>query len=417
MSKILPFEQINRTLDIDKHGRVLCSIENFVKILRFDEFFSDIKFNALTMTPERVNDGESAPWTDTDDSITRAYIEKVYQAIIKKDAIFDAFNIMLREREYHPVKDVIEAVTWDGKERIETLLSKWLKCDDNLYTREVSRLIFAGGINRLYKPGCKFDNVPVLIGTKQGEGKSTFVNWLAIKDEFFNEITEISGQKGMEVVEGAFICEISELFAFTKSKEVEAVKSYITRQSDKYRRPYDKRVTEHPRQCIFIGTTNRETFLTDKTGNRRFLPVVVNSSGYDLFDSQDEIKDDILQCWAEAFHKFKGGQMPACPDKKLLKIIAEHQNGAVEDDYREGLIRKYLENCDEICIIELWEKALKNDYAKPDKKDSNEISEIVSRIEGWEKGGTKRTDYGVQKVWVKSLPFGTGALENLPRDL
>ena len=92
-----------------------------------------------------------------------------------------------------------------------------------------------------------------------------------MEDDFFREVTEFEGQKGIEAVEGGWICEVSELLALTKVKEQEAVKSYLTRLSDTYRRPFDKRVTEHKRQCIFIGTTNKEQFLTDKTGNRRFL--------------------------------------------------------------------------------------------------------------------------------------------------
>ncbi len=154
-----------------------------------------------------------------------------------------------------------------------------MKAEDNEYTREVSRLIFAGGIHRLYSPGCKFDDVPVLIGTSQGEGKSTIVRWLAIHDDHFTEVTEIDGQKGVEQLEGAWICEIAELLALTKAKEQEAVKSYIARLKDKYRKPWGKNTDELPRRCIFIGTTNNEQFLRDKTGNRRFYPVKVNSKG------------------------------------------------------------------------------------------------------------------------------------------
>lgn len=416
MGKILSFETINQELDADKQGRNICSIKNFVKILRFDGFFSDIKFNALKMTPEKMIDGKAEQWTDTDDSITRAYIEEVYK-IIDKSKIADAFNIVSREREFHPVKDEIEKIKWDEVERINSFFIKWLQCEDSEYTREVSRLIFAGGINRIYDPGCKFDYMPVLIGTKQGEGKSTLIRWLALQDSFYNEVTEIDGQEGIEAIEGAWICELGELLAMTKIKDVEAIKSYLTRQVDKYRRPYEKRVSEHPRQCIFIGTTNKAQFLTDKTGNRRFLPIHVNTIGYDLFDREFEIKEDIRQCWAEAFYKFKGGEMPLCPDRRLIPIIREYQEGALEDDFREGIIIDYIKDCEKVCIIELWEKALKNDYKKPTKKDSTDIAEILQKI-GWECCGNKRfPEYGCQKSFSKPLPFGQGALENLPANL
>ena len=136
--------------------------------------------------------------------------------------------------------------------------------------------------------------MPIFMG-KQGCGKSSFIRWLAIKDSFFKEISEIDGQKGIEAVEGAWICEMSELLALTKSKEVEAVKSYITRQNDTYRKPYERRITENPRKCIIIGSTNRSQFLTDKTGNRRFLPIQVNCDGYEIANQETQIR--FLKVW------------------------------------------------------------------------------------------------------------------------
>lgn len=312
-------------------------------------------------------------------------------------------RILFHEREYHPIKNIIEAETWDGMERISTFLTKWTKCEDTPYTREVSRLIFAGGINRLYRPGCKFDDMVVLIGTKQGEGKSTFVRWLALRDEFFREVNEFEGQKGIEAVEGGWICEVGELLALTKVKEQEAVKSYLTRLVDTYRKPFERRVTEQKRQCIFIGTTNKEQFLTDKTGNRRFYPVKVNQSGYDLFDHEAEIKADILQCWAEAKAKLGTKEMQPYADRNLTEEIRKHQDKAMEDDYREGLISDYLEDKTEICVLELWQEALGNRYNKPTKKDSNEIGLIMQSVDGWEKArkAIRTKEYGVQKVWVR----------------
>ena len=264
-------------------------------------------------------------------------------------------------------------------------------------------MIFAGGIHRLYNPGCKFDDVPVLIGTKQGEGKSTFVRWLAMSDEFFTEVNEIEGQKGMEAIEGAWICELGELLALTKAREVEAVKSFLSRQVDHYRKPYDKRPSDYKRQCIFIGTTNKEQFLVDRTGNRRFYPVKVNQLGYDLFNHKDEIQADIRQCWAEAKVLYDRGELYAFADRSIINEIRTEQAKAVEDDYRVGMIEAYLEDKDEVCILEIWRSALNNEYTKPNKKESNEIGLILQSMDGWVKAkGSRRTkDFGIQKVWVR----------------
>ena len=392
-------------LKYDGKGQVLQTIDNFLLVLNSDKEFESLKFNELTYSPEHIIGGETKRWADADDSAARNYMEKQY-GLYHNQKFDDATRIQFSRRSYHPIKNIVESVVWDGVERISTFLIKWLKCEDTLYTQEVSRLIFAGGINRLYRNGCKFDDMPVLIGTKQGEGKSTLVRWLAIKDEYFREVGEIEGQKGIEAIEGGWICEMSELLALTKAKEVEAVKSYITKLVDTYRRPFDHRVTDHKRQCIFIGTTNKEQFLTDKTGNRRYYPIKVNQSGYDLFDNEAEIKADILQCWAEAKAKFDKGEMKPFADRNLQKEIRAMQQQAVEDDYRQYFINDYLSNKTEICILELWINALGEEYGNPSKKDSNEISLMIQATGEWKKMPTvKRFNVGgvtkPMKYWVR----------------
>lgn len=385
------------------NGKPLNVIMNYMLIVQNDDYFKGLKYNLLSRRPEKDVNGQIEQWSDTDDSSARMYIENAYK-LHSKEKLDDALRVYFKQNQYHPIKDIINNTKWDGKERISTLLIKWLNCEDTPYTREISRLIFAGGINRLYRPGCKFDDVAVLIGTKQGEGKSTFVRWLALNDAYFTEVTEFEGQRGVEILEGAWICEIAELLALTKAKEVEAVKSYITKQIDRYRAPYDKHVTDHKRQCIFIGTTNKEQFLTDKTGNRRFYPLKVNSNGYDLFEHEEEIREEILQCWAEAKAKFDKGQMPAVADKTLIHQIRLKQEEATEEDYRVGLIREYLEGRNEVCILELWQNALNNGvYGKPRKNESNEIALIMQGFDDWQKlNKSKRTsDYGIQKVWFR----------------
>jgi predicted P-loop ATPase len=387
-------------LTFDGQGRPMATIDNFLMILRNDKVFESLRFNQLSYSPEHIVNGKLERWQDKDDSRTRAYIEQKYK-IHSREKLDDALRIIFAEREYHPIKQIIEAVEWDGVSRIQTLFIKWLKCEDTPYIREVTRLVFAGGIHRLYNAGCKFDDVCVLIGTKQGEGKSSFVRWLAIQDEFFTEVNEIEGQKGIEILEGAWICELSELLALTKAKEVEAVKSYITKLVDRYRRPFDRRTTDHKRQCIFIGSTNRSAFLTDKTGNRRFYPVEVHSSGYDLHDHAEEIKIDIIQAWAEAKRLYDAGKLQPYADRSLLADIREAQGKAVEDDYRVGMIEDYIKDKDKVCIMELWKYALDNEFSKPTRRESNEITLILQSIGGWERGKIeKHQAFGNQLFWV-----------------
>ena len=390
-------------LDCNSKGDPIASIENFVTVFENDPKFAGLKFNLLTYSPEQEQNGIAHRWTDADDAEARRYIEKKYK-FHNTQKCDDALRIIFSKNQYHPIRQLIDSIEWDGESRICSFLHKWTKCEDTAYTKEVSRLIFAGGIHRLYNTGCKFDDMPVLIGKKQGEGKSTLVRWLAMSDDYFTEVNEFEGQKGIESIEGAWICEVSELLALTKTKEQEAVKSYLTRLNDRYRMPFDKRTTDHPRQCIFIGTTNKEQFLTDKTGNRRFYPVVVHSSGYDLFDREEEVKAYIRQCWAEAKHLFDEEQLPPYADRSLTEVIRRKQQDAVEDDYRVGMITDYVKDKSEVCVLELWQEALKmGSYSKPEKKDSNEIGLIMQSLDGWEKAKkTKRiAGYGVQKYWAR----------------
>lgn len=378
--------------------------ENFVRIFCQDPEFAYIRFNELRNQIEDLSDnGTFMPWTDTNDAKARTYIESKY-GIYNIKKFDDALRIYSASKAYNPVKRLIETTTWDGKKRICNFLTEIMKADNTAYTREVSRLIFAGGIHRLYNPGCKFDDMPVLVGTRQGEGKSTIVRWLAMDDEFFSEVTEFEGQKGIEALEGAWICEVSELLAMTKAKDVEAVKSFVSRQNDRYRMPFDKRVTDHKRHCIFIGTTNKEQFLTDKTGNRRFYPVRVYQTAQELYENKAEIEMYIRSCWAEAYDLFNRGELPPYADPTLLEVIRERQVSATQDDYREGMIKDFIETKNEVCIPMLWHEALKmRSDIKPTRKDSAEIGLIMQSCEGWvkQKNAKPFKNYGTQRYWKK----------------
>ena len=392
------------------------TIENFLSILENDPLLKDyLLYNELSNAPECISSGEIRRWKDEDDSWLRGYIEQNY-CIYSPQKLDDALRVRFNQRRYHPVREKIQSITWDGKPRIKRFLIEWLKVDDCPYSEEVSRLIFAGGIHRAFNPGCKFEDMAVLIGKKQGEGKSTIIRWLAMDDKFFREVNEIDGQRGVEAVEGGWICEVSELLALKRTKEVEAAKSYFLRQTDTYRKPYDKRVTENPRQCIFIGTTNTAEFLTDKTGNRRYYPVECNSSGRDLFEHKAEIQEYIEQCWAEAYALYQKGELPPVLDKSILPEAQYRQESALEDDYRVGMVKAYLDGKSEgesVCIIELWQQALGESF-KPTRKDSNELALIMQSAPGWIKVPSVQVTsrWGRQRCRIKQVSSG-----NLGSDL
>lgn len=397
-------QQLENPLNLTctNEGKIKNSIDNFYKILSNDAFFKGrIVYNEIKKLPEKIVDDKKVAWTDTDDSIMRKYIEKYYDIYSEKKSK-DALRMILEENKYNPLKQIIESIEWDGKNRIETMLSKWLKAEDNEYTKEVSRLIFAGAIHRLYNPGCKFDEVPVLVGIKQGEGKSTFIQCLALDEEYFAEVKEIEGIRSVEIIQGAWICEIAELLALTKAKEIEAVKAYISTKTDKYRKPYAQYVTCEPRQCIFIGTTNKRQFLTDRTGNRRFYPVEVFSSAEHLYDNMNELMQDIRQCYAEALTLYKKNELIPHLNQKLKDVVEEKQQEAVEDDSRIGLIKEYLIGKYITCVRDIWFNCLRVGI-EPSRKDSNEITLILDNLKGWKKCETSQRfgKFGPQRCWER----------------
>lgn len=383
------------------------TIDNFYKLIGA-HYKGKLRLNEMTGKPEwyDVHLKRWREWTDSEESQARAYFESNY-GMYSQAKLADALAIYFKDHAVNPLLDILNGLEWDGKPRVEQFLHDVMKADDTPYIRECSRLIFAGGIHRAYEPGCKFDDMIVLIGG-QSAGKSTIVRWLALDDQFFREIKTINGKEGIESVRGVWIGEVAELMAMTRVKEAEAVKAYITSQEDSYRPPYGKHIITIPRRCMFIGTTNNPQFLTDKTGNRRFYPVKVKSFAYMMYDNEKVIREYVRQAWAEAVHLYKEGKLQPFAKKEVLDEIKEAQEAAMEDDWRTGAIIQYLEdqkkaNNSTVCVIELWHRALNEpEESKPTRKDSIEIGQIISSIPGWVQGQNKiSTQWGRQKYFRK----------------
>ncbi|MBO7710589.1 MAG: hypothetical protein J6S83_08980 [Lachnospiraceae bacterium] len=387
------------------------TIDNFHRLIT-NHYGDRLRLNEMTGKPEFKNPRTHMwqEWTDTEESRMRAYFEQTY-SMYSQNKLQDALLIYFSSHKVNPLLAILDNLQWDGKPRVEHFLHDVMKADDTDYIRECSRLIFAGGIHRAYNPGCKFDDMIVLIGG-QGAGKSTIVRWLNIEDQFYQEIKTIAGKEGIEAIRGVWIGEVSELMAMTRVKEAEAVKAYITSQKDSYRPPYQKNVQTIPRRCVFIGTTNNPQFLTDKTGNRRFYPVICKSDGYKLLDHETEVRDYINQAWAEAVCRFREGDLQPFAKKEVLEQIRAAQEAAMEDDWRIGAIEQYLEDRKKapnstVSVIELWHNALGEPAeSKPARSDSIAITQIIMNVPGWVKmDGKISTTWGRQKGFKKTNPF------------
>lgn len=386
---------------IDNYYAVMSNDDNIKDCFRYDVFAEQYQFYDKYTKKIR-------PWRDADDSVLMSYIETNYGFYHEKKYSQAIDKIML-DNEYNPVKNLLEEQEWDKVPRIDKFLCDIMGCDDDIYSREVSRMIFYGGISRLYNPGCKFDYMPIFMGL-QGVGKSTIVRWLAVDDKFYREVTTIDGKEGSECIQGGWICEFAELLAMINSRNVESMKGFVSRLSDVYRRAYGKHISYCPRSCLFIGTTNNYQFLVDKTGNRRYLPIEINLEKGELFENEKYVKEYILNCWREALYLYNDNKIYLSIPSKYDDILEEHRSSAVEDDPKLGDIIAYLEEKEDgykVCAKEIFVNCLSQLKKNYTRNDGKEIGAIMKMIPCWRRVDKPQNfkEYGSQRYWVKDSNY------------
>ena len=283
--------------------------------------------------------GEKDPfWNNSDDNGLIDYVSRHYQ-LTGKQALLDANDLAMSQRTFHPVREWLDTLEWDGEERLDTLLVDYLGAEDNDLTRAMTRKHFTAAVARVMRPGCKYDYILTLIGP-QGIGKSTLVKIMG-GDWFDDSLTSIEGKEGMEQIRGKWLIEFGELTNYKKSTS-EAYKAFISKQEDSYRPAYGRKVEVYPRQCVFFATTNEPAFLKGDTGNRRFWTVECDKADI-MKDVWDELPEEREQLWAEAVHYFRTGEKLYLP-RELEKAAQQRQDdhNEVAADERIGVIEAFI---------------------------------------------------------------------------
>lgn len=428
ISKGLPeWHEPKLAYKLDKDGNVtdspIQSIANCEEAIAFDkDLFGRIRYNEIAYAPYvygnlpwKTHKGWRE-WTNTDDSNLRAYIEKNY-GMKSMEKIMDALTNVCTRYPVNPIRDLLEACheKWDGNKHVENLLPAMLGAEKSDYTTAVMKLFMLGAVSRIYKPGCKFDYMMVLV-SGQGTGKSTFLRLLTLNDEWFHDnFNTLDGDKAFEKLRGIWIAELAELQATKRSKDVETIKSFITSRVDTYRAPYGRRTEQHPRMCVLAGTSNPVDFLTDRTGNRRFLPITcgITPATFDIFADETITKAEIAQAWGEIMDEFKrSGEKPRLVlPKRLQDKAIEIQTAYLEEDPDIGIIQEWLDqntDVERVCAVMLWREALKHEFEKFEKRDVNRIHEIMKNnvADDWIYVGKKRCgEYGTQRCYDRKKGF------------
>ncbi|HEY9059314.1 MULTISPECIES: virulence-associated E family protein [Oscillospiraceae] len=427
-------------LELNKKGTVVDSLTNLILILSHDPMLKNIVFNqhidGMEITGEVPWKHPERWWRDADDAQLISYIDRTY-GLFSKGKYNIAVTKVSDDRSYHPIKDFLNGLPeWDGVPRADTLLIEYFDAEDNEYVREVTRKTLCAAVARVFEPGIKFDYMLVLNG-KQGIGKSTLFRKLG--SPWFCDSLQLSDthdKTAAEKLQGYWILEVSEM-AGMKKTDIETLKAFITRQEDVYRATFGKRAVPHPRQCIFVGTTNSDRgFLRDITGNRRFWPVKVQMGKK---DPRDITLEEVRQVWAEVMVRYRANEL-LCLKGEAERYAEEMQREAMETDEREGVIEAYLDKLlpenwqnwdmyrrkeyireyDEkdsvlpkgkterktASVLEIWCEAFGNVPGTLKRTDSYEIFGIMRKLKGWEYKGRIVTcgPYGRQKVFERAQP-------------
>jgi predicted P-loop ATPase len=418
-------------LEVNRKGECIGRITDFEIVLENHSLFKGkLRNNEFKNTWDIGNlpwKSLKPEWTNNDLNQLISWMEK-FGMPANPNRISIAVSNVFNNHSYHPVRDYLNSLSWDGEPRVETLFIEYLGAEDTIYTRTVTRKSLVAAVARVFEPGIQFDSVIILVG-RQGLGKSTILKKLG-KDWFSDNFRSVRDKVSIEQIQGVWIMEISEL-AGLKKQEVEDVKNYISIRIDRGRMAYGRHVEAFPRQCIFFGSTNHDDFLADPTGNRRFWPIKaeVQSPSKSVF--KDFTTYEIDQVWAEAYKLYQKNESLAL-DKEIARMAQEIQKAHSEIDEKAGLIQDYIdtplpENWAEmdiidrrnylrgdpiqekgtmvrtrVSIMEIWCECFGKNSPDITKYNSKELNNIMKNTEGWKvaPGGPKRVkNYGMQRCY------------------
>ena len=286
------------------NGKPECTVDNIIKFINNEpKYAGKLKLNTFTSRYEF--DGEK--YSDKKATLISNDVERslgFYNPTKVRDAIEEIFSYP--ENQYNPVEDYLKGLAWDGNKRVEQMCTTWLKADDTRLNRAKAKKFMIAGVKRILEPGCKFDNVVILKGD-QGIGKSIFCKRLSAGFGTVNIKNIEEPEKYLYLLNRNWICVLDELRSL-KKYDPDTIKTFFSAEDDEARLAYERESEAFKRHCIFIGSTNDDTFLNDysQMTERRFWVIdckAKKDNGYYVFNNFT--KDVVDQLWAEAYYMYK----------------------------------------------------------------------------------------------------------------
>jgi predicted P-loop ATPase len=390
---ILKFAQICRAtpdwqqdLTRDGHGKPINNLANALLALRSDEAFANMfALDEMLRAPvllrplgdEHAEAFGSRPMTDVDVGLLQERLQQIALLRLSKDTAHQAVEIVAYQRRFHPTRNYLDSLTWDGTPRLQKWLVDYIGVKPSEYADRIGAMFLTSMVARIYKPGCKTDHMLVLEGP-QGELKSTACSILG-GEWFSDHLPDIatSGKDASQHLRGKWLIEVSELHALSRA-ESSQLKSFVSRQTERYRPSYGRREVIEPRQCVFVGTTNNSAYLRDETGGRRFWPIKAGAIDVDaLAADRDRIFAEAVQRYLDGAHWW--------PDKNFeQKHIMPEQAARYEGDAWEDTIAKYLRGAakGKVTVGDIAREALQFDAQRIGTADQRRIAAVLEQL-GW----------------------------------
>lgn len=346
---------------------ILLNDDRWAGVLGFNQFERSL----IKLKSPPFETGMIGAWTDNDSVETSIWMEKYYGMTPTTSLINDAIGAIARRNAFHPVRDYLNGLEWDGMKRLETWAVYYLDSEDNEYTRLVSKAWLIGAVARIMKPGCKMDNVLILEG-KQGIGKSRSLSILA-KPWHLDTALDLSSKDFVIAMQGKWIIEMGELDTLNKTDSNRA-KQFFSLESDTFRAPYEAHAEKRLRECVFAGSVNSAQYLKDETGGRRYWPIRCRSIDT---ASLEEVRD---QLWAEALVAYRAGE-PWWLDHTLECIQHEQESRYMVDAWEE-VVTRYLDQSGhtEVSTSQILGEVLELKVERWDRASQMRVGNILTRL-------------------------------------